>query len=65
MHPDLDRKVHAKQIRNKTRHDTKLHEFKIGNNVYFKNFHKGDQWLQEVIYQVNGPVSYVVKLTDG
>ena len=30
-----------------------------------KNFHREEQWLPGVVCRVNGPVSYVVKLTDG
>ena len=40
LHPDLNRKVQAKQIRKKACHDrgTKLREFKIGDNVYLEEF---------------------------
>ena len=40
LHPDLNRKVQTKQIRKKECHDrgTKLHEFKIGDNVYLEEF---------------------------
>ena len=43
MHPDLNRKVQAKQIRKKECHDrgTKLREFKIGDNVYLEEFSQG------------------------
>ena len=42
LHPDLNRKVQAKMIRKKECHDrgTKLCKFKIGDNVYLKNFHR-------------------------
>ena len=51
LHPDLNRKVQAKMIRKNSCHDrgTKLRKFNIGNNVYLKNFLRGDQWLPEVM----------------
>ena len=66
LHPDLNRKVQTKQIRKKECHDrgTTLREFKIGDNVYLENFHRGEQWLPGVVCRVNSPVSYVVKLTE-
>ena len=44
LHADLNRKVQAKMIRKKGCHDrgTKLHKFKIWDNMYLKNFHRGD-----------------------
>ena len=67
FHPDLNKKVQTKQISKRECHDrgTKLHELKIADNVYLKNFHKGEQWLPGVVCRVNGLVSYVVMLTDG
>ena len=42
LHPDFNRKVQAKMIRKKECYDrgTKLCKFKIGDNVYLKNFHR-------------------------
>ena len=43
LHPDLNRKVQAKQIRTKECHNrgTKLREIKIGDNVYLEEFSYG------------------------
>ena len=33
--------------------------------MFVKNYHPGDKWLPGVIQKKTGPVSFVVKLTDG
>ena len=33
--------------------------------VYARNFGQGEVWLPGIISEVTGPVSYVIKLTDG
>ena len=33
--------------------------------MFVKNYHHGDKWLPGVIQKKTGPVSFVVKLTDG
>ena len=48
LHPDLNKKVQAKHIREKMCHDIGT-KFKIGDNVYLKDFHRGNQWLPGVI----------------
>ena len=40
-------------------------EFNVGDTVFIKNYHPGDKWLPGVIQKKTGPVSFVVKLTDG
>ena len=37
----------------------------IGDLVYSLNFGTGQKWLPEVIQQVTGPVSFMVRLEDG
>ena len=37
----------------------------VGNNVFIKSYHHGEKWLPGVIQKKIGPVSFVVKLTDG
>ena len=33
--------------------------------MFVKNYHHGDKWLPGMIQKKTGPVSFVVKLTDG
>lgn len=37
----------------------------VRDTVFVKNYHPGDKWLPGVIQKKTGPVSFVVKLTDG
>ncbi|KAL7874785.1 hypothetical protein SRHO_G00057550 [Serrasalmus rhombeus] len=69
LRPDLKAKVARKQEKPKERHDLHARErlLKPGDNVYVKNFcsNSKQQWLPGVILTQNGPVSYIIKLTDG
>ena len=68
LKPNLRGKVIEKQESQKCYHDSrsKPRHFYVGDNVYTKNFSNyGDYWLEGVIVKVCGPVSYMVKLTDG
>ncbi len=43
-----------------------VREFQVGDKVYARDYsHNGNKWLSATITQVTGPVSYVIKLTDG
>ena len=37
----------------------------VGDSVFVKYYRHGDKWLPGVIQKNTGPVSFVVKLTDG
>ena len=54
-------------MKQKEQHDSKSRERKlnVGDNVFVKNCHHGDKWLPGVTQKNTGPVSFVVKLTDG
>lgn len=69
LRPDLKAKVERKQEKQKERHDLHARDrlLKPGDNVYVKNFCSNfkQQWLPGVILSQKGPVSYVIKLTDG
>jgi len=40
-------------------------QFCTGDSVFVKNFGRGLEWLPGVVDLIKGPVTYVVKLTDG
>ena len=40
-------------------------EIRVNDNVYVRNFGKGDKWLPGEIVKCTGPVSYKVKTNDG
>ena len=67
LKPHTAERVERSQIKQKEQHDSKSRERKlnVGDNVFVKNYHHGDKWLPGVIQKKTGPVSFVVKLTDG
>ena len=67
LHPDLQSKVKSNIARQKEAHDrnTKLRQMEIGNRVYVRSFKKGPYWVEGEIYKELGPLSYLVKLTNG
>lgn len=64
---DLKAKVQAKQQREKNSHDqgTKMSNFKMGDEVYIRNYSYGPKWLLAVIKNCTGPVSYSVAIGNG
>ena len=48
------------QQKQEDRHDQRSRErnFAVGDGVFVRNYHQGDQWLPGVIEQKTGPVSY-------
>ena len=66
VQPSVERRVDQKQIQQKLYHDrAACRKFIVGSLVYIKNFGTGSKWLPGVVVKVTGPVSYVVKLSDG
>ena len=67
LKPPTAEKVERKQLKQKEQHDSKSREreLKVGDTVFVRNYHPGDKWLPGVIQKKTGPVSFVVKLTDG
>ena len=66
--PNILQRVESKQLSQKINHDTtaKVRSFLINDPVLVKNFNNtGKKWLQGHIIKVVGPLSYVIKLTDG
>ena len=67
MVPNLVTKVRNKQFSQKIQHDkkSKPRTFTIGSNVLVRNFSTGPEWLLGTVVNSRGPVSYIVKLSDG
>lgn len=68
IHPDLNRKVQEKQVRQIRDHEKKKAKglwFKTGDLVLTQNFSLGPKWIPIIIESVTGPVSYKVMLGDG
>ena len=63
MKPSLAKVVENKQAKMKEHHDGKrsLREFLPGDNVNVLNFRGKEKWMQAVVLQRLGPVTYVVK----
>ena len=67
IHPDLKKKVEAKQTSQKAYHDkhAREHNFVAGEPIYTKNYGYGPKWIPGLIHETTGPVSYTVLLGDG
>ena len=63
----LSQRVEQKQQFQKMRHDSKPYrEFKVGDTVYVEEFTSSSQkWIDGIITDVTGPLSYKVKLNNG
>ena len=55
------------QLKQKKHHNAKARdrELTIDKEVFVRNYRAGDHWLAGVIVRRTGPVSSVVKLSDG
>lgn len=64
--PDISRKVHLEQCRQKKNHDNSkvLREFAVGENVYVKDVRLG-KWWNGVVKARTAPASYIVTCEDG
>lgn len=64
IHPDFTSKIELKQQVQKEQHDqhAKARYFEVGDMVYTRNFGYGPKWVQGVIQDIIGPVSYKVAL---
>ena len=68
LHPDLHSRVQQKQLQQKLNHDPAVPrslQLSVGDPVYARNYGVGPSWLSGLLIGVDGPQSYVVKLTDG
>ena len=62
LHPDCGSVVLEHQNQQKQQHDRKSRprDFDVGQNVMVRNFRKGPRWVQAVVVERCGPVSYLV-----
>ena len=63
LKPNTAERVESNQQKQEDRHDQRSSErnFAVGDDVFVRNYHQGDQWLPGVIGQKTGPVSYRYK----
>ena len=64
---DTTARVEAQQQRQKESHDqhSRTRKFSVNDQVYAHNFRSGQAWLPGSILKASGPVSFVVRLSDG
>ena len=67
LKPNLASRVESNQLKQKKQHDRKAKErsLDIGDDVFVRNYHGGDRWIPGVIQKKTGPVSLLVRLSDG
>lgn len=66
VQPSVERQVVQKQMQQKLNHDhADVRNYTVGDLVYIKNFSVGPKWLPGVVMQVTGPLSYMIRLSDG
>ena len=60
-------KVEKKQMDQKKQHDQNARgrNFGVGDKAFVRNYHQGEKWLSGFIKKRTGPVSFLIKLTDG
>ncbi|XP_022791984.1 uncharacterized protein K02A2.6-like [Stylophora pistillata] len=66
MHPDLRRKVSARQEEDKGNFDnlSRDREFSVGEEVSVENFRGEPNWLEGTVVERTSPVSYEVQVDD-
>ena len=67
MQPVMGAKVHHHQEKQKSSHDlhAKARVLECGDKVFIKDTSSSKEWDSGVVIEVNGPVTYKVKLQDG
>ena len=67
MQPVMGAKVHHHQEKQKSSHDlhAKARVLECGGKVFIKDTSSSKEWDSGVVIEVNGPVTYKVKLQDG
>lgn len=65
--PDVGKTVETKQSQQKEQHDRRSRErtLSVGNKVYVRNFGRGKPWMSGYLLRKSGPLSFMVKLSDG
>ena len=64
--PDLQARVHQKQLEQKQSHDRHAKDRTFGpkDQVFAKNFRQGQPWVPAEIVKNTGPLSYLVRVLD-
>ncbi|XP_033114045.1 uncharacterized protein K02A2.6-like [Anneissia japonica] len=67
VHPSINDRLVQRQECQRQHHDrhSPIREFEINDNVFVRNYARGDQWLYEVVRQKLGSKMYDVELVDG
>jgi len=67
LYPDVGKRVTQQQEKQKDTHDNSkaLRTFKDGDLVYAENFNSSPRWIPATVIKSNGPLSYLVKTSDG
>ena len=67
LHPNVKSKVAQSLQRQKLNHDkfTKARVFGVDDKVFVKNHQGTPTWLEGIVTEITGPISYKVKLNDG
>ena len=67
LKPNIEETVQARQIQQQLNHDvhSKDRKFQINDTVYVENFAQGSKWLEGIVEEIRGPLTYMIKLPDG
>ena len=67
LSPDVGAHVREQQAKQKAYFDchSRRREFCIGQSVWTRNFRHGPPWLQGVVSDILGPVTYLIQMEDG
>lgn len=67
LRPDTGARVLEKQVQQKQQHDTHAYErtLHIGQSVVARAFSGSSRWLPGVVTRRLGPLTYLIRLTDG
>ena len=65
LKPSVAEEVRKKHDKTAKRNGRKDRSFQVNDHVYIKNFAPGLRWLEGIVTNVTGPLSYEVQLRDG
>ena len=67
LKPNIEETVQARQIQQQLNHDihSKDQKFRINNTEYVENFAQESKWLEGIVEEIRGPLTYIIKLPDG
>ena len=67
VRPNTAERVENKQLQQKAHHDVAMqpHKFQEGEEVYLRNFGRGESWLPGWIVNRTSSVSFLIRGLDG